>query len=50
MVVVPARPATEPGGIGSMESTLGLLKSLKFGLGIKFMPDRPAEPGEKSRK
>ncbi len=29
-VVVPARQATHPGGIGSLESILGLLKSLKF--------------------
>jgi hypothetical protein len=28
-VVVPARQATHPGGIGSLESTLELLKSLK---------------------
>jgi hypothetical protein len=27
---VPARQATQPGGIGSMESIIGLLKSLKF--------------------
>ncbi len=32
MVIVPARQATQPGGIGSLESILGLLKSLKFGL------------------
>jgi hypothetical protein len=31
-VVVSARQATQPGGIGSFESILGLLKSLKFGL------------------
>jgi hypothetical protein len=30
MVVVPARRATQPGGIGSLESILGLLKSLKI--------------------
>ncbi len=30
-VVVPARQATQPGGIGSLESILRLLKSLKFG-------------------
>ncbi len=29
-VVVPARLATQPGGIGSLESILGLLKSLKI--------------------
>ncbi len=29
-VVVLARPATQPGGIGSTESILGLLKSLKI--------------------
>jgi hypothetical protein len=29
-VVVPARKATQPGGIGSLESILGLLKSLKI--------------------
>ncbi len=29
-VVVPARQATQPGGIGSLESILGLLKSLKI--------------------
>ncbi len=28
-VVVPARQATQPGGIGSLESILGLLNSLK---------------------
>jgi hypothetical protein len=28
MVVVPTRQATQPGGIGSLESILGLLKSL----------------------
>jgi len=27
---VPARQATQPGGIGSLESILGLLKSLKI--------------------
>ncbi len=31
-VVVLARQATQPGGTGSLESILGLLKSLKFGL------------------
>ncbi len=31
-VAVLARQATQPGGIGSLESILGLLKSLKFGL------------------
>ncbi len=31
-VVVPARQATQPGGIGSLESILGLLKVKKFGL------------------
>jgi|688.fasta_scaffold2038600_1 hypothetical protein len=30
MVVAPARQATKPGGIGSLESILGLLKSLKI--------------------
>ncbi len=30
MVVVPARQATLPGGIGSLESILWLLKSLKI--------------------
>jgi hypothetical protein len=30
MVVVPARQATQPGGIGSLESIHGLLKSLKI--------------------
>ncbi len=29
-VVVPARRAKQPGGIGSLESILGLLKSLKI--------------------
>ncbi len=29
-VVVPSRQATQPGGIGSFESNLGLLKSLKI--------------------
>ncbi len=29
-VVVPARQATQPGGIGSLESILGLIKSLKI--------------------
>jgi hypothetical protein len=29
-VVVPARQATQPGGIGSLESILGFLKSLKI--------------------
>ncbi len=29
-VVVPARQATQPGGIGSLESILGLLESLKI--------------------
>ncbi len=29
-VVVPARQATQPGVIGSLESILGLLKSLKI--------------------
>jgi hypothetical protein len=29
-VVLPARQATQPGGIGSLESILGLLKSLKI--------------------
>jgi hypothetical protein len=29
-VVVPVRQATQPGGIGSLESILGLLKSLKI--------------------
>ena len=29
-VVVPARQATQPGGIGFLESILGLLKSLKI--------------------
>jgi hypothetical protein len=29
-VVVPARQATPPGGIGSLDSILGLLKSLKI--------------------
>jgi hypothetical protein len=29
-VAVPARQATKPGGIGSLESILGLLKSLKI--------------------
>jgi hypothetical protein len=29
-VVVPARQATQPGGIGSLESILRLLKSLKI--------------------
>jgi hypothetical protein len=28
MVVEPARPATQPGGIGSLESILGLLKGI----------------------
>jgi len=28
--VVPARQTTQPGGIGSLESILGLLKSLKI--------------------
>jgi hypothetical protein len=31
-VVIPDRQATHPCGIGSLESILGLLKSLKFGL------------------
>jgi hypothetical protein len=31
-LVVPAREATQSGGIGSLESILGLLQSLKFGL------------------
>jgi hypothetical protein len=29
-VVVPARQDTQPGGVGSLESILGLLKSLKI--------------------
>jgi hypothetical protein len=29
-VVVPARQATQPGGTGSLESTHGLVKSLKI--------------------
>jgi hypothetical protein len=29
-VVVPARQATQPGGIGFLESILGLLRSLKI--------------------
>jgi hypothetical protein len=29
-VIVPARQATQPGGISSLESILGLLKSLKI--------------------
>jgi hypothetical protein len=29
-VVVPARQATQPGGVGSLELILGLLKSLKI--------------------
>jgi hypothetical protein len=33
MVVVPARHATQPGGIGSLESILGLLKCLKIRAG-----------------
>ncbi len=32
MVAVPARKATQPGGIGSLESILGLLKVLKYRL------------------
>ncbi len=28
--MVPARQATQPGGIGSLESIFGLLKSLKI--------------------
>jgi hypothetical protein len=32
MVVVPARQATQPGGIGSLESIPGPLKSLKYRL------------------
>jgi hypothetical protein len=31
-VVVPARQATQSGGIGSLESILGLLKSKKYGI------------------
>jgi hypothetical protein len=30
MVVIPDRQATQPGGIGFLESILGLLKSLKI--------------------
>jgi hypothetical protein len=38
-VVVQARQATQPGGIGSLESILGLLQSLKLGAQRrKFMP------------
>jgi hypothetical protein len=29
-VVIPARQGTQPGGIGSLESIIGLLKSLKI--------------------
>jgi hypothetical protein len=32
-VVVPARQATQPAGIGSLESILGLLKSFNSGSG-----------------
>jgi hypothetical protein len=35
-VVVPARQATQPGGIGSLETILGLLKSLKI-RALRFM-------------
>jgi hypothetical protein len=31
MVIVPARQATQPGGVGSLEAILGLLKSLNSG-------------------
>jgi hypothetical protein len=33
-VIVPARQATQHGGIGSSESILGLLKTLKFELSL----------------
>ncbi len=36
--VVPARQATQPVGIGSLESTLGLRKSLKIRALIKSSP------------
>jgi hypothetical protein len=36
-VVLPARQATQPSGIGSLESILGLLKSLK----IRAQDSRP---------
>jgi hypothetical protein len=39
MVVVPARHATQPGGIGTFESILGLLKSLKFGLRLQMLTE-----------
>jgi hypothetical protein len=40
-VVVPAHHhATQPVGIGSLESIIGLLKSLKFGLWIQLIKTR----------
>jgi hypothetical protein len=36
-VVVPARHATQPIEIGSLESILGLLKSLKVLIVLRFM-------------
>jgi hypothetical protein len=43
MVFVPARQATQPGGIGSLESILGLLKSLKiWALYYTYLPTLPA--------
>ncbi len=38
MVVVPARQATQPGGIGSLESILGLFRSLKI-RALDFLSD-----------
>jgi hypothetical protein len=37
--VVPARLATQPGGIGSLESILGLLKSLKSRAQVLLLPN-----------
>jgi hypothetical protein len=38
-VIIPARQATKPGGVGSLESILGLLKSLKIrALGVFWSP------------
>ncbi len=37
-VVVTARQVTQPGGIGSLESILGLLKSLKIWAQVGFNP------------
>ncbi len=43
-VVVLARQATKPGGIGSLESILGLLKSLKIRAQIPFLVAQESNP------